>query len=146
MFAKTWETARDVLRPDSIVLIKGRVDRKSESEVKLMAIEVTPFEAVADAGVVQAAGRRPRGRGGDPGRAEDPDRRVSRPGAGGARGADDGRAEGAAASGSDSGCGQTATSWPRRGRCWARARSSERAALRDPGRALAGHPQTRPYE
>ena len=51
VFAKTWETAREVLTPDSIVLIKGRVERR-ESEVKLMAIEATPFAAVADAGVV----------------------------------------------------------------------------------------------
>ena len=53
VFAKSWETARDVLRPDSIVLIKGRVERKSDTEVKLMAMEATPFEAVADAGVVK---------------------------------------------------------------------------------------------
>ena len=53
VFAKTWETARDVLRADSIVLIKGRVERKSDTEVKLMAMEATPFEAVADAGVVK---------------------------------------------------------------------------------------------
>ena len=53
VFAKTWETAREVLRPDSIVLIKGRVERKSDTEVKLMAMEATPFEAVADFGVVK---------------------------------------------------------------------------------------------
>ena len=33
---------------DRIVLIKGRVERKSEAEVKLMAMEATPFESVAD--------------------------------------------------------------------------------------------------
>ncbi len=53
VFAKSWETAREVLITDRIVLIKGRVERKSEAEVKLMAMEATPFESVADFGVVK---------------------------------------------------------------------------------------------
>jgi hypothetical protein len=42
-----------VLLPDAIVLIKARADRRSESEVKLIAMEVAPFEAVADEGIVK---------------------------------------------------------------------------------------------
>ncbi len=53
VFASTWETCRSVLLPDAIVLVKARVDRRSESEVKLIALEVTPFEAVADQGIVK---------------------------------------------------------------------------------------------
>jgi DNA polymerase-3 subunit alpha len=53
VFANTWETCRDTLRADSIVLIKGKVDRRSEGEVKLRALEVTPFDAVPDQEVVR---------------------------------------------------------------------------------------------
>jgi len=53
VFASTWETCRSVLLPDAIVLIKARADRRSESEVKLIAMEVAPFEAVADEGIVK---------------------------------------------------------------------------------------------
>ena len=38
---------------DAVVLVKGRVDRKNEGEVKLVAIEMAPFEATADFGVVR---------------------------------------------------------------------------------------------
>jgi DNA polymerase-3 subunit alpha len=53
VFAKTWAQAREVLRPDTVVVVKGRVERRTESEVKLMAIEATPFAASADFGVVK---------------------------------------------------------------------------------------------
>ena len=53
VFASTWETCRSVLLPDAIVLVKARADRRSESEVKLIAMEVAPFEAVADEGIVK---------------------------------------------------------------------------------------------
>jgi DNA polymerase-3 subunit alpha len=53
VFPNTWDLCRDVLRPDAIVLLKARVDRRSESEVKLIAIEVTPFDAVPDQEVVR---------------------------------------------------------------------------------------------
>jgi DNA polymerase III subunit alpha len=53
VFAKTWAKARDLLAADRIVLIKGRVEHRSETEIKLMAMEVVPFEAAADFGVVK---------------------------------------------------------------------------------------------
>ena len=88
---------RTTLRADAIVLVKGRVDRRSEGKVKLIAIEVTPFDAVPDHGVVRLrVDARVVARGGD-GRAQDPDRRVPRPGAGRARGGHLGGAEDAAA-------------------------------------------------
>jgi DNA polymerase III subunit alpha len=53
VFASTWELCRGTLRPDAIVLIKGRVDRRSEGKVQVLALEVTPFEAVPDQEVVR---------------------------------------------------------------------------------------------
>jgi DNA polymerase-3 subunit alpha len=53
VFANTWEICRDALRPDAIVLVKAKVDRRSEGEVKLRALEVTPFDAVPDQEVVR---------------------------------------------------------------------------------------------
>jgi DNA polymerase-3 subunit alpha len=53
VFASTWETCRSVLLPDAVVLVKARADRRSESEVKLIALEVAPFEAVDDQGIVK---------------------------------------------------------------------------------------------
>ena len=53
VFANTLATARTMLRPDSIVMVKGRVDHKSEGEVKLVAFEVSEFQATADFGVVK---------------------------------------------------------------------------------------------
>ena len=37
-----------MLLPDAIVLVKARADRRSESEVKLIALEVAPFEAIPE--------------------------------------------------------------------------------------------------
>ncbi len=53
VFANTWELCRGTLRADAIVLIKGKVDRRSEGEVKLRALEVTAFDAVPDQEVVR---------------------------------------------------------------------------------------------
>jgi DNA polymerase-3 subunit alpha len=53
VFASLWETCRQLLQPDTVVLVKARADRRSDSEVKLIAVEVTPFEAVPDQGVVK---------------------------------------------------------------------------------------------
>jgi DNA polymerase-3 subunit alpha len=53
VFASTWELCRTTLRPDAIVLVKGRVDRRSEGKVQLLALEVTPFDAVPDQEVVR---------------------------------------------------------------------------------------------
>ena len=49
VFASTCgRCAATTLRPDAIVLVKGRVDRRDEGKTKLLALEVTPFEAVPD--------------------------------------------------------------------------------------------------
>jgi len=53
VFASTWELVRQTLRPDAVVLVKGRVDRRSEGKVQVLAMEVTPFEAVPDQEVVR---------------------------------------------------------------------------------------------
>ncbi len=53
VFASTWELCRTTLRADAIVLVKGRVDRRSEGKVQLLAVEVTPFDAVPDQEVVR---------------------------------------------------------------------------------------------
>jgi DNA polymerase III subunit alpha len=53
VFAKTWAQAREVLAPDSIVLVKGRVEHRSDSEIKLAALEAEAFEASPDFGVVK---------------------------------------------------------------------------------------------
>ena len=53
VFAKTWAQAREVLAPDRIVLVKGRVEHRSENEVKLACLEAEPFQAAADFGVVK---------------------------------------------------------------------------------------------
>ncbi|MDX6550007.1 MAG: polymerase subunit alpha, partial [Gaiellales bacterium] len=39
VFAKTLAAVRQILVPDAVVMVKGRVDRKNEGEVKLVALE-----------------------------------------------------------------------------------------------------------
>jgi DNA polymerase-3 subunit alpha len=46
VFNSTYATASELCRPDRIVIVKGRVDHK-EGETKLVAQEVSAFEAVA---------------------------------------------------------------------------------------------------
>ncbi|MGZ4481905.1 MAG: DNA polymerase III subunit alpha, partial [Gaiellales bacterium] len=53
VFANTLATCAATLVADAVVLVKGRVDHKAEGEVKLVAFEVTPFEAAVDFGVVK---------------------------------------------------------------------------------------------
>jgi DNA polymerase III subunit alpha len=53
VFANTLATVRHMLVPDAVVMVKGRADRKNEGEVKLVALEIEPFEATADFGVVR---------------------------------------------------------------------------------------------
>jgi DNA polymerase-3 subunit alpha len=47
VFNSTYAAARELCVTDRILVIKGRVDHKQEGETKLIAIEVSPFEAVA---------------------------------------------------------------------------------------------------
>jgi DNA polymerase III subunit alpha len=48
VFNSTFATAREHLEPDRILVVKGRVDHKQAGETKLVAMEVTPFEAVLE--------------------------------------------------------------------------------------------------
>ncbi len=53
VFANTLAAVRTILVPDAVVMVKGRADRKNEGEVKLVAFEITAFEATVDFGVVR---------------------------------------------------------------------------------------------
>src|SRR5918912_2412068 len=48
VFNSTYAAARELCVTDRVVVVKGRVDHKQEGETKLIAIEVSPFEAVAE--------------------------------------------------------------------------------------------------
>jgi len=47
-FNDAYESARDVIREDEIVRVKGRVDRKSADEITLIALDVQLFTGVSD--------------------------------------------------------------------------------------------------
>jgi DNA polymerase III subunit alpha len=47
-FNSVYMHARDLLTQDSIVVVKGRIDQKGAGETKLVAIEVTAFEATPE--------------------------------------------------------------------------------------------------
>src|SRR4051812_45220370 len=47
-FSSVYVHARELLMPDRIVIVKGRVDHKQAGETKLVAIEVTAFEATPE--------------------------------------------------------------------------------------------------
>jgi DNA polymerase-3 subunit alpha len=53
VFASTWAAARETLTLDQIVLVKGRAEHKGDGEVKIVASDVLPFEAVPDFGMVR---------------------------------------------------------------------------------------------
>jgi DNA polymerase-3 subunit alpha len=48
VFNSVYAAARDVCVADRILIVKGRVDHKQEGETKLLAMEVSAFEAVPD--------------------------------------------------------------------------------------------------
>jgi DNA polymerase-3 subunit alpha len=48
VFNSVYAAARELCSPDAILVVKGRVDHKQEGETKLVAIEVTPFEATPE--------------------------------------------------------------------------------------------------
>ena len=48
VFNSVYGAARDLLEVDEVLVIKGRVDHKQEGETKLIAVEVTPFEATPE--------------------------------------------------------------------------------------------------
>jgi DNA polymerase III subunit alpha len=45
VFNSTYAAAREHLEPDRVLVVKGRVDHKQAGETKVIALEVTPFEA-----------------------------------------------------------------------------------------------------
>ena len=47
-FNSVYEHARDLLVQDRVIIVKGRIDHKSAGETKLVAIEVTAFEATPE--------------------------------------------------------------------------------------------------
>ena len=48
VFNSVYGAARDLLELDNVLVVKGRVDHKQEGETKLLAIEISAFEAVAE--------------------------------------------------------------------------------------------------
>jgi len=48
VFNSTYAAARDLLVEDAILVVKGRVDHKQQGETKLVALEVTRFEATPE--------------------------------------------------------------------------------------------------
>jgi DNA polymerase III subunit alpha len=47
-FNSVYQHARELLVQDSVIVVKGRIDQKSAGETKLVAIEVTGFEATPE--------------------------------------------------------------------------------------------------
>jgi DNA polymerase III subunit alpha len=45
VFNSVYAASRELLEADAILVVKGRVDHKQEGDTKLIAMEVTPFEA-----------------------------------------------------------------------------------------------------
>ena len=48
VFNSTYAQSRELCTADRILVVKGRVDHKQAGETKLIAMELTPFEAVAE--------------------------------------------------------------------------------------------------
>ncbi|HEY5659578.1 MAG TPA: DNA polymerase III subunit alpha [Gaiellaceae bacterium] len=48
VFNSVYAQSRELCTVDRILIVKGRVDHKQEGETKLLAMEVAPFEAVAE--------------------------------------------------------------------------------------------------
>jgi DNA polymerase-3 subunit alpha len=48
VFNSVYGASRDLLELDNVLVVKGRVDHKQEGETKLIAMEVSPFEATAE--------------------------------------------------------------------------------------------------
>jgi DNA polymerase-3 subunit alpha len=48
VFNSVYGAARDLLELDSVLVVKGRVDHKQEGETKLLAIEISAFEATPE--------------------------------------------------------------------------------------------------
>ena len=59
VFSSAYAAAREHLYEDRVLVVKGRVDRREEGETKVVALEVTPFDAVPLTGEVRVQRRRP---------------------------------------------------------------------------------------
>ncbi|MER3409864.1 MAG: DNA polymerase III subunit alpha [Thermoleophilia bacterium] len=53
VFNSVYASSREACELDRILVVKGRVDHKQEGETKLIALEVSPYEAVQDPGEVR---------------------------------------------------------------------------------------------
>jgi DNA polymerase III subunit alpha len=53
VFNSVYVLSRELLAPDAILVVKGRVDHKQEGETKLIAMDVTAFEAAQEANEVR---------------------------------------------------------------------------------------------
>jgi DNA polymerase-3 subunit alpha len=53
VFNSVYAAARELCVPDTILVVKGRVDHKQEGETKLIALEVSPFEATPERRLVE---------------------------------------------------------------------------------------------
>ena len=49
VFNSVYAASRELLEPDAVLVVKGRVDHKQQGETKLIAMEVTPFAAAQEA-------------------------------------------------------------------------------------------------
>ena len=58
VFNSVYAAARELCVADRILVVKGRIDHKQQGETKLIAIEVTAFEAVAERRAVSPQARR----------------------------------------------------------------------------------------
>ncbi|HVS86146.1 MAG TPA: OB-fold nucleic acid binding domain-containing protein, partial [Gaiellaceae bacterium] len=47
-FNSSYAAARELLVADAVLVVKGRVDHKQQGETKLVALEITPFEATPE--------------------------------------------------------------------------------------------------
>jgi DNA polymerase-3 subunit alpha len=48
VFNSVYAQSRELCTTDRVLVIKGRVDHKQEGDTKLLAMDVAPFEAVAE--------------------------------------------------------------------------------------------------
>ncbi len=78
VFNSTYAAARELLEPDRILVVKGRVDHKQAGETKLVASEVSAFEVGARSPRGPPPDRRATGSGRDRPRARDARRRLPR--------------------------------------------------------------------
>ena len=60
VFNSVYAASRELLVPDRVLVVKGRVDHKQEGETKMIALEVSSFEAMPNGGRSSCGSTRPR--------------------------------------------------------------------------------------